>query len=173
MATRIMVVNDSQEILELFRDILEEEGYETVLYSYAVRDIDEVERIKPDLIVLDYIIGGEKTGWELLQKLKMRRETAIIPIIICTGAVQAVREMQGYLESKGIGIVLKPFDIDDLLMEVRQQLQVHADIAEVQEANDSPQVRPLSRRKRTRETRKETGEEKEQKDTKEPHASNE
>ena len=118
MSTRIMVVNDTQEILQLFREILSDEGYEAILYSYAIQDLDEITRAKPDLIILDYMFDEEQIGWQLLQKLKMNRATASIPVIICTAAVQKVREMEGYLQSKGIGLVLKPFDIDDLLYRI-------------------------------------------------------
>lgn len=125
-AKKILVVNDTQEILDLFRDILQEEGYEVELYSYAFNDLVEIKRIAPDLIILDYIIGGEDYGWQVLQKLKMDRATAAIPVIVCTGAVRQVREMEGHLKEKGVGIVLKPFDIDDLLHEVSECWQTLA-----------------------------------------------
>jgi CheY-like chemotaxis protein len=79
------------------------------------------------LLILDYIFNHEDIGWQLLQKLKMNRSTASIPVIICTAAVNKVREMEGYLQSKGIGLVLKPFDIDDLLEAVRRALQPQQD----------------------------------------------
>ena len=115
---RILVVNDSPEILDLIRDILEDEGYEVVLHSYASRDLAEIKQARPQLIVLDFIIGGEDHGWQLLQKLKLDRETEAIPIVVCTAAVGLVRELEGHLRAKGIAVVLKPFDIDDLLRQV-------------------------------------------------------
>ena len=122
MPARIMVINDTQEILELFEDLLTEEGYEVVLYSYSIQDMREIERVKPDLIILDHIMGGEAMGWQTLQKLKMKRATAKIPVVVCTAAVQAAQEMEGYLKSKGVGLVLKPFDIEDLLDAVKRAL---------------------------------------------------
>ena len=100
MTTRIMVINDTQEILDMFRAILEEEGYEVILYSFAILDMTEYEQVKPDLIILDLVFGSEKSGWQMLQKLKMNRSTATIPVILCTAATNAVREMEGYLLSK-------------------------------------------------------------------------
>jgi len=129
MATRIMVINDTQEILEMFRAILEEEGYEVILYSFAILDMAEYERVKPDLIILDLVFGGEKSGWQMLQKLKMNRSTATIPTIVCTAATNAVREMEGYLLSKGVTVILKPFDIDDLIAAVKLALQSRNNIA--------------------------------------------
>ena len=127
MSLCIMVVNDTQEILDLFREILTDEGYEVALYSYAIQDLDEIERVKPDLIILDYIFNQEQIGWQMLQKLKMRRSTESIPVIVCTAAVRQAHEMEGYLQSKGIGLVLKPFHIDDLLRAVRTALRVRED----------------------------------------------
>lgn len=123
MPTRIMVINDTQEILELFRDILTDEGYEVFLYSYGIQDLAEVEKVAPDLIILDHLIGGEPVGWQMLQKLKLYRPTANIPVVVCTAAVRAVQEMEGYMKSKNVGLVLKPFDIDDLLLAVKQALK--------------------------------------------------
>ncbi|MBV9787753.1 MAG: response regulator transcription factor [Chloroflexi bacterium] len=123
---RIMVVNDTQEILDMFRDLLEQEGYEVILYSYAIQDMDEILRQQPDLLILDYIFGSERTGWQLLQKLKMRRDTAAIPVVICTAAKRQVEEIEGHLVAMGVGIVLKPFNVDDLLRTVRQMLDLHA-----------------------------------------------
>ena len=122
MAARIMVINDTQEILELFRLILEPEGFEVALYSYAIRDMADVERVKPDLIIVDFFFGVERQGWQMVQKLKMNRRTASIPIIVCTAADQAVRDIEGYLQAKNIALVPKPFDIDDLLLAVKQSL---------------------------------------------------
>ena len=123
MTARIMVVNDTQEILDLFEELLTDEGYEVVLYSYNVQDMAEVEHTKPDLIILDLLIGGEETGWQMLQKLRMKRSTARIPVIVCTAAARSVQEMEGYLKSKNVGLVLKPFDIDELLAAVKVALK--------------------------------------------------
>jgi DNA-binding response OmpR family regulator len=132
--TRIMVINDTQEILALFRDILTDEGYEVALYSSAIHDMEEIERVNPDLIILDFIFGHENLGFQILQKLKMRRSTARLPVVVCTAALQAVREMEGFLQSKGVQIVLKPFDVDDLVEAVRRGLATANYEAQVEHA---------------------------------------
>ena len=119
----ILVVNDTQEILDLFRDILEEEGFRVSLYSYAINDLAEIKRIAPDLIILDFIIGGEDTGWQLLQKLKMDRQTMTIPVVVCTAAVRLVQDLEGHLRTKNVCVVLKPFDIDDLITQVNASIK--------------------------------------------------
>ena len=127
MAARILVVNDTQEILELFRMLLEEEGYEVILAGFPIQQISDIEQIKPDLIILDFVFGDQKTGWQMLQMLKMKRSTAVIPVIVCTAALDLVREQEGYLVSQGVHVVFKPFDIDHLSEVVRQVMQSHHD----------------------------------------------
>jgi DNA-binding response OmpR family regulator len=122
---RILVVNDTQEILELFRLLLEEEGYDVVLAGFPLQQISDVERVNPDLIVLDFVFGDQKTGWQMLQMLKMRRSTATIPVIACTAALDLVREQEGYLVSQDVHVVFKPFDIDQLLTSIKQALESH------------------------------------------------
>ena len=134
MAARILVVNDTQEILELFRMILEgEEGYEVILSGFPIQDIHDVEQIKPDLIILDLVFGSEKTGMQMLQMLKMKRSTASIPVIICTAALDLVREQEGYLNSQGIHLIYKPFDIDHLMTNVKRLLGSHEHVSPVSE----------------------------------------
>lgn len=123
MSTRILVMNDSQETLELFRELLEEEGYEVVLYTYAPQELNEVERVQPDLIILDLMFGAENLGWQLLQKLKMRRSTAMIPVLICTAVTRRERELESYLRAHGVTLIAKPFDIDVFIRIVHMQLE--------------------------------------------------
>jgi DNA-binding response OmpR family regulator len=125
MGTRILVINDTQEILEMFRMLLEDEGYEVILSSFPMQKIQEIEHINPQLIILDFIFGERKLGWQMLQLLKMQRSTASIPIIICTAAESAVRDQEGYLVSQGIQIVYKPFDIDVLLLAIARALETN------------------------------------------------
>jgi DNA-binding response OmpR family regulator len=126
MAARILVVNDTQEILELFRMFLEqEEGYEVILAGTPMQQVTDVEHINPDLIVLDLVFGDEKTGLQMLQMLRMQRSTASIPVIVCTAALDLVREQEGYLVSQGVRVLYKPFDLDHLSTHVKQLLQTH------------------------------------------------
>ena len=121
-APTILVINDDQEILTLFEEILREAGYNALLYSTAIRDLAEIERLKPDLIIIDYLIGHEDSGWQMLQKLKLRRATAPIPIVACTAATKLLLETSGYLLSKRVIALPKPFDIDELLAAIDRAL---------------------------------------------------
>jgi DNA-binding response OmpR family regulator len=129
MPARILVVNDTQEILELFRLILEGEGYEVILSGFPIQQIHDVEEIDPDLIILDFVFGDQKVGWQMLQMLKMQRSTESIPVIVCTAALDMVREQEGYLVSQGIHVIFKPFDIDHLITSVKELLESHEHFA--------------------------------------------
>jgi DNA-binding response OmpR family regulator len=124
MKKRILVVNDTQEILELFRLLLEEEGYEVILSGVPLQSLREVEQLRPDLIVLDILFRDEKTGWQMLEMLRLSRSTALIPVLICSAALREIQEQEGYLNSQGVRIVYKPFDIDVLLQTVKAMLDI-------------------------------------------------
>ena len=112
---RILVVNDTEEILELFQVIIEGMGHEMIPMTYAPDDLERIMEAKPDLAIVDYVMGGDEfRGWQLVQKLKMNRDTEHLPVIICTGAKREIHEYEGWLTEKGIAVVLKPFSIDDL-----------------------------------------------------------
>ncbi len=123
MAARILIINDDQELQTLIRSVLEGEGgYEAAFFTYAPQELVEIERVRPDLIVLDLIFGRENLGWRLLQKLKLRRSTNTIPVVLCTASTQAISEIEGYLRANNIVVLAKPFSIDDLLLAVQQGL---------------------------------------------------
>jgi DNA-binding response OmpR family regulator len=110
--------------------ILEEEGgYEVILSGFPMQEIEDVEQIKPDLIILDLVFGSEKTGMQMLQMLKMKRSTQSIPVIICTAALDLVREQEGYLNSQGVHLIYKPFDIDHLMTSVKRLLESHEHVS--------------------------------------------
>jgi CheY-like chemotaxis protein len=110
----VLVVNDTEEIIELFREIIEGLGHRVTATSYAPDDLAEIRKVEPDLVILDLVMGGEKLGWQLAQKMRMARDTEAIPIIICTAATEDVREQEGWLTANAIKVVLKPFTVDDL-----------------------------------------------------------
>jgi CheY-like chemotaxis protein len=135
---RVLVVNDTQEILELFEAILDGMDLDTVLMSYAPRELDRIRQVDPDLIILDFLMGDrEPLGWQLLQKLKMDRRTDAIPIVVCTGAVKAAQDQQGYLTEQGVTLVLKPFNVDQLEEAVRSALQLGPTARDIAEAKAS------------------------------------
>lgn len=119
----VLVINDDPAILDLFQELLGEEGYEVTLDNFARQNGELLQSIRdqqPDLVIMDFIIGGEASGWQLLQLTQMDRATRDIPVIVCTGAVRQVTELSAHLDTMGVHVVTKPFDIDHLLEIVDQ-----------------------------------------------------
>jgi CheY-like chemotaxis protein len=118
---RVLIVNDTQEILELFQEILEELGFAVEIMSYAPRELEQVRAVDPDIVILDLIFGQrELEGWQLLQKLRMDRQFESLPVIVCSAAVREVAEQEGYLTEQGVLVVLKPFTVSQLEEAVRR-----------------------------------------------------
>lgn len=121
----ILVVNDTEEILDLFRSILEGLGHRMTAWSFSPDDLAKVTEIDPDLVILDVLIGPtELQGWALLQKMRMNPATEHIPVIVCSAATNWVREQEGWLAAKGIKVVLKPFGVNDLEHAIGQALSL-------------------------------------------------
>lgn len=143
MAARrhLLVINDTPEILALFVQIFEAEGYRVTTDRFARSPGELLEAIKaqaPDLLILDFLIGGEDTGWQLLQLLKMDRATHGIRTIVCTAARKQIEELRSHLDTLGVAAVLKPFDIDDLLATVARVWDQDAAAAKGQAAAVEP-----------------------------------
>ena len=124
MASRILAINDSQSILDLFRLLLTDEGYEVALYTDPDQAVADLEQVKPELIILDWLFGQEDLGRQILQCLKLNPSTAAIPVVVGSAGIRMVREVEEYLRAKGVAVVYKPSAIDDLLSVITTALQV-------------------------------------------------
>src|SRR5215212_10977613 len=89
--SRILAINNDPAVLALFRDLLEEAGYQVSTQTYIDRGLAQIKALKPDLIILDYMWATEDASWSLLQMLRMDPATAAVPIVLCTGAVREVK----------------------------------------------------------------------------------
>lgn len=118
----ILVVDDDPSILDMIQLLLEQEGYRVTTSPVVLEDLADVEHLQPDLIILDFKMGERESGWTFLQKLKLHRPTKDIPLFLCTAALSDVREQEPILTQKGIPVVYKPFDVDELLAAVEQLL---------------------------------------------------
>ena len=72
----ILAINNDLAVLALFRDLLEEAGYQVSTQTYIDRDLAQIKALKPDLIILDYMWATEDASWSLLQMLRMDPATA-------------------------------------------------------------------------------------------------
>lgn len=116
----ILVGDDSPAVLDLLRDILEADGHRVTAWPDPL-DLATIKRIGPDAIILDHMIeDGAGSGWRLMEQIRADADLAALPIVVCTGAVRRVRRQRPLLERLGAAVVLKPFDIDNLLTVVNR-----------------------------------------------------
>jgi two-component system, chemotaxis family, response regulator PixH len=113
MPRRILVIDDPT-MLDLYHDLLTDEGYD-VIDAARLLTPAEVEQIAPDLIIVDAFIRGQPVGGELIAALKAQPATAPIPVLLCTAASAAVERVLPYLLATNVPVLHKPFDIDELL----------------------------------------------------------
>jgi CheY-like chemotaxis protein len=118
----ILVVNTDQGILDLFHDLLSEEGYTVTCKRYAEVELRAVEALTLDLIILDLVVGGEAEGWTLLSKLRLLRSTATIPVVVCMYFPGPHILRDPYLEAEHVLVAPMPPNLDRLLQVIAQAL---------------------------------------------------
>lgn len=119
----ILVIEDSQDIRELLCDLLTDEGYAVVVYASPMAAVADLDRIQPDLIILDWLFGREPLGFQVLESLRLRTARAEIPVIICSAATRQLEDLAPFLQCQGIQVVSKPFIADELVATVSTKLQ--------------------------------------------------
>jgi CheY-like chemotaxis protein len=126
--THVLVVNDIQAILDVMRELLEDEGYR-VSVSIETLDLTRIKTLAPDVIVQDLLFAGtQDAGWKFLTLARLEPDMAHIPIILCTAATEVVNDpaMAENLNRLGVRVLLKPFNIDDLLTAMSEVLAAQA-----------------------------------------------
>lgn len=117
MEKSVLIVDDNDDILEVLQIILEIEGHKVHCLADAKQLNNAVRSFRPDLILLDIMLG-EEDGRDLCKNLKSHVETSHIPIIM----ISASHGMLSLEEKKcsAEAFIPKPFEIDDLLANVKR-----------------------------------------------------
>lgn len=79
----VLVIDDAPQTLTILQNSLQSEDVKVVKADRGQMGLDEALKIRPDLIILDLLMP-EMNGFEVLEALKSREETAAIPVIIFT-----------------------------------------------------------------------------------------
>src|SRR5688500_8296951 len=114
VAPRILVADDAAAFVEFLRDLLLDEGYAVLTLPALPPDPPAIRRSKPDLLILDYLIGEQSVGWNVVRQLRAARSTARLPIILCTAATLPPERLVE-LQRLDVAVLFKPLEIDDLL----------------------------------------------------------
>jgi CheY-like chemotaxis protein len=123
---RIAIIDDDVVFLELMNDLLAlGEGYEVVTNSRWQVSLDFVRNVRPDLVMLDLMMGREQNGWAILESLRQDPATSHIPVIVCSAAAPALDQHADRLRHGRVSALAKPFDVEKLLSEVDRLLKGH------------------------------------------------
>ena len=114
---RILVVDDDEDTIVLYRRYLQAEGYNVQVASSGDQVVRSVEAFRPDLIILDVLMPRED-GWLVLQRLKTLPETADIPVVVYS----VLSQPSLALSLGAAAVLLKPVEEEPLLAAVAREL---------------------------------------------------
>jgi two-component system response regulator VicR len=120
--TKIMVVDDEPDLLEVVKLILESDGYQVVTASSGQEALNIIEKEKPDLVLLD-IIMPKMDGWEVFSRIKSNIKTHDIPVIMLTAKDQRIDKLIGLHVVRVDDYITKPFGRAELLERIKRVLQ--------------------------------------------------
>ncbi len=118
---KVLVVDDSQTIVDMVKLFLEKEQYEVITAKDGMEALERIYQEIPDLILTD-VMMPRLDGMGLCKKLKERVATSTIPIIMLTAKGEADSEIQG-LEAGADDYIAKPIDPKRLLTRVKALLR--------------------------------------------------
>jgi two-component system cell cycle response regulator DivK len=115
---RILVVEDNEKNMKLFRDVLGATGYRTLEATTGGEAVLLATEQAPDLVLMD-IQMPDVNGVEALRRLRADERTAAIPVLAVTAqAMQGDREH--FLAEGFDGYISKPVNVRELIGAVRQ-----------------------------------------------------
>jgi DNA-binding response OmpR family regulator len=115
--TKIMIVDDEQDLREMLNLMLRKEGFETEMVENGEDFLNKIDNFQPDLVTLDVMMPGLTTR-EILEKLPEKKTK---PKIILLTVVRYSEEEKQKLYQKGIvDYVTKPFELDELINTIQK-----------------------------------------------------
>lgn len=121
MNNKILVIDDDVAINELIKVNLELAGYNVIQAYDGVKGFALVKQELPWLVVLD-VMMPEVDGFTVAKRIRQNEETKNVPIIMLTALSQLNDKVNGF----NIGVddyLVKPFEIEELLVRVRALLK--------------------------------------------------
>src|SRR5213596_1301214 len=106
-AVKVLLVDDEDSLRKVMRDLLERDGYDVSEARDGVQALDQIDRVGPDIIVLDLNLPG-LDGYGVLSHLRSRPATASIPVIVLTAKGDEDNEVRVF-ELGADDFLTKPF----------------------------------------------------------------
>ena len=114
----ILVVEDNEKNMKLFRDILGATGYRTLEATSGERAVELARSQEPDLVLMDIQLPGID-GVEALARLRADERTAQVPVLALTAQAMG-GDRERFLSAGFDAYVSKPVDIAELVATVRR-----------------------------------------------------
>ncbi len=120
-AIQIVCIEDDQEMIDLVSLILSRQGYEVTGAMGGKEGLETIERINPDLVLLDLMMP-DMDGWEVYQQMRASEAMKDIPVIVVTAKAQSIDKVLGLHIAKVDDYITKPFGPSELLTSVLRVL---------------------------------------------------
>jgi two-component system phosphate regulon response regulator PhoB len=121
MPKRIAIVEDEAELASLIEYNLARHGYQTQILRGDKGTLEELERARPDLIVLDVMLP-DVDGFQICREIRQSPALARIPVLFLTARGDEVDRVLG-LEIGGDDYMTKPFSPRELVARVKAHLR--------------------------------------------------
>jgi diguanylate cyclase (GGDEF)-like protein len=112
-----LIVDDDEQVLRLVKRVLERSGFECVTVNDGHSAHDAAVEWRPDIILLDLMIG-DVTGDEIMSQLRDDFRTRLIPVVVLT-ARDSLKDKVEHLLSGADDYVTKPFIPEELIARLR------------------------------------------------------
>lgn len=119
---KILVVDDTPKNVKLLADLLTVKGYNVLTASSGREALAQVERERPDLVLLD-VVMPEMSGYEVCRKIRENPATGILPVIMVTALDPSEERIKG-LEAGADDFLAKPINQAELLARVHSLLRI-------------------------------------------------
>jgi two-component system phosphate regulon response regulator PhoB len=119
--SRVLVVEDESAIAELIAINLRHAGHEVTIAATADQAHNEVNRVLPDLVVLDWMLPGE-SGLALARRWRAEVRTRELPLIMLTARAEESDKVAG-LDAGADDYLSKPFSTNELMARIRAVLR--------------------------------------------------
>jgi CheY-like chemotaxis protein len=118
---RILVVEDNEKNMKLFRDVLQAKGYDALEATSGEQAVELATEHTPDLILMDVQLPGID-GVEALGRIRADERTAAIPVVALTAQAMS-GDRERFLESGFDGYISKPVDVLDFIQTVARYVE--------------------------------------------------
>lgn len=125
-AKKILLIDDSEFILESTAALLAFEGYDVITALNGEIGIELATKELPDLIICDVAMPG-LTGYDVIKRIRSNPSTQIIPFIFLTAFADKSKMREG-MEKGADDYLTKPFTKQELVASINSQLVKHANV---------------------------------------------